>query len=1279
MEKHFNARPVTLSSAITTEKISFYIDKNNCRNVDHNYQRSAHILIESLYDPELVHTILPKEIAKIVEDDRTYLSKMKFNVSPSYGDYSLTTRALINNWIIINNAMLQWSLVYTLETSSFSKIGDVVVLKTTSGPELITDWNMLCNEVDYLRARMCLFMYYDLEKLTHLQHETKGLIDAYNLDFVKYGDKIRLIQKSIPMMTLYSTDPNVTITELYNDSKDPFPDSKVFEFFSNTNLGPIDTLRLGMVYKMFGYITVDKTMAEDEFQHNCSFNLDVDPFELNLTLCYWRWEILRGYFKANGHYPKTRYAHPIIQAYLSLNQPIPDIVVPFLDSLVFGHTFDMDYSLTIQDLLQDRAICPPKHLLNEKQLPLKHRNYLMAVLNEQHLDLEEVINQSKDGFSPDEMVIKFALKDKELKEKGRQFGITCFKPKAALQNLNKNAMTLLKYFEGDVTTVSQSDKEEIIEDMLTKFRSGDYHFIVIDFKNWYKYFTERNTRTFVQDANRLFGSSGLFNFMIDIARRSLHTFTYPGGRPQLCNNPDLSSANGFAQHFWSSKTKAVTTKVLNDHFSDYSVAFSGDNITVMVKETTEEALIKFRKDLVRRCRGDGHLIKEEDCWFSNCVGEFLQRRFFNGQEIPQDLKKMTRAMVTSDEYLKGDNSVVSSIFSSCSDLVSSPSINLLNSRKIALDMTFIHFRSIYRDVDTRILTIPSILGGYPIPPIEFHMIKGIEDPLSLFCCHLKNHPNSKFLETILKRAIRSRPLSDLINNPYSLPVRKNTDMKKELMKEADQELMDITNNQSILDMITMRSNDESLYRTLTSMIPYDPIISQIIYESSVTALKDQVKSKFTRASTLVTLKINEKELSLRKFDESYFQYLSKLSKSFRGRLLLDLSKPSVQVAQDLSSLAWKIPFSNSFRVPPLEMLTIIGDDQNRIPVTQGEYPYRNFYSLGRGEYGKVIHNGFADSQLRSFEIVKLLPAIKVFPGFHSLISKVENCYELDPDPTYNKNILVSAPTSCTSKTKYNIKNSNKISLRQRAWVEMILDEVKESIRIDYSMLQAVCDMYLSYGCDSLFLNIGNYNHGPTVPHLIKDFYSTPIMRNKIDLVNSPSLIVEQSVYKQFANLSTIMSSSYGDSLYNVEFSLLKMSKWEKKKVGEVVLVKDTGTFSTHLKSIRVKPGYTKVSTKGEISHLRHTCNHPKEEYLPNHLYIMCKFPNDNDLRDYYTGSSLSVGDYWIKWRIEFYMGGRVTLGGNMNLRSGSGTPRQICSLCFNKKISKIRKKLHQET
>lgn len=622
--------------------------------------------------------------------------------------------------------------------------------------------------------------------------------------------------------------------------------------------------------------------------------------------------LLKNYLEAKGVWPDMVFSSKTTSLFDLWQRGVtalPDGSYPLTDwdhtsiSKIFDFNFHEDYL----NLIQDKSCAPPLSALKKfyegRDIDKAQRRVLAVMLAKKDVNTRQLISEfARNALSDDEFNILLYPKECEFKLAARMFCMLSFSIRLIFSIIQENVKdSVFKLLPYQSMTMDQNELTTKLLAMTESSAHKETLFIEVDLSRWNLNFRPLLMEGLGKILDMLFGVCNVFGRTHEIFERSLvSVFIRDLNIASLnAHSPDLQSIEnsgvqwrghlggfeGIDQATWTIATIGMIYKALWNEKCSFILLGQGDNQTLAITrygrstESMESFSNRIMQNIETSCKNLNHVAKPEEFIDSTTVLTYSKVFIVRGRIVPMEVKfAMNIAPITASE-IPAIGEALGAIYSAAIGSATNshePSRLWLLALMHAEDCLTrfakrgawfgphakeLGFSRLKLDQKKILLTLPSILGGFPICSWINFFIRQEPDPLGSAIASVQFLARSDHLYgrvlTFLTRddSFRSGEVSldKLLEDPYSIPLTNPPTQKSHLERAALEALRSRTVNKDIRELINAGGGAaaDSLKASLLSMRPLFPTLAMDLYKISAPGKFESIAKLFTLTRTFV--------------------------------------------------------------------------------------------------------------------------------------------------------------------------------------------------------------------------------------------------------------------------------------------------------------------------------------------------------------------------------------------------------------------------------------------
>lgn len=502
-------------------------------------------------------------------------------------------------------------------------------------------------------------------------------------------------------------------------------------------------------------------------------------------LAYSRKMFAQRYFFRHNCWPPGVYPKYFMKKYVSRSQWVSDEDNRILGldewaKIRFTKVFNYDYFVDTTEILKDSAMSPDYnawwtmydrcafnilHGHEPKLIPDNiERRVMMRYLKGEENECRKAVEDAQiNATDPSNYICEVCLKEGELNSTGRGFIKQTYEQRLVQVSMESNlAKSLLPYF--DEQTMTSSELERLMKTASATRVMGEFVTNTnLDLAKWNITFRNELVRPFGELLDELFGTGELYTNSHDWFEKTVAlsndrmcppnfdtvkdpitgvTYYIPHEGPYSHLN-HLGGFEGMHQKKWTFITIMVILFVAETLSLKVKVIGQGDNQVMFTRYTEQQKSdIKILQErslnmLAGNFAKIGLKLKPTETWYSRRLFEYGRERILEGMTVPSGLKRATKLVSDINDgysswqtYLTTIETVTESI--ARKDFFPDPAFLLYGfnvTNYLFRRGTIQHSTSINKVV--ALLNYPICLGGLTVGTYMSHLIRGVDDKLTL--------------------------------------------------------------------------------------------------------------------------------------------------------------------------------------------------------------------------------------------------------------------------------------------------------------------------------------------------------------------------------------------------------------------------------------------------------------------------------------------------------------------------------------------------------------------
>jgi len=577
-----------------------------------------------------------------------------------------------------------------------------------------------------------------------------------------------------------------------------------------------------------------------------------------------------------------------------------------LSEVEFKKFMEFDYSPDYLDMIDDKAICPGAQHASGFWFggnSSAYRRLLESLIKRKDVDTFDIVERMRRGkFSINQRIVELTQKEREFKTSARCFAKLEFEVRLFFVLTEANLKRFMGGENGDdgylpqqTMTMSNTKLRKRLYDLTSEKARNNTCLVEVDFSRWNLRWRAAAVNPIARSLEHIFGLPGVFSqahkFFSSCTFVLTDKHTLPEGVKSGMHAKDWPTSDlvwrnhyggieGIQQTVWTICTVAMMFFALQDEDCSFHMAGQGDNQVFYVsfdisKTDLQTSLFNFLHSLERRSERLNHEVKPEECIDSKTVLTYGKEIYVEGVHILYSLKFSSRAFSRLDHSVpsltKEIAGVVSNSIAVAGTLNNSiraiwwkfVQVFLMLQRRRSSLINYPEWSHIDRllanKTARKILLIPGSVGGLPMMPWTRYFSKGETDDLSFDVAatyHLSQNTKSirNYMSLLLNGEFMPNKIdpTNLINDPYSIPIDKPDDASHLIADAVGKQLPNIVVNRDLAAIVkpTLRLQGEKYKKFLTEMDPLHPQIASDLFDLSPAGLYNKTVKRFSMTRTI---------------------------------------------------------------------------------------------------------------------------------------------------------------------------------------------------------------------------------------------------------------------------------------------------------------------------------------------------------------------------------------------------------------------------------------------
>ncbi|QJT73698.1 RNA-dependent RNA polymerase [Botrytis cinerea negative-stranded RNA virus 4] len=586
-----------------------------------------------------------------------------------------------------------------------------------------------------------------------------------------------------------------------------------------------------------------------------------------------------------------------------------------LTDVRFEKFIEFDYSPDYLDMIDDKAISPGGQHAAQfwfSSNSTTYRRLLESLIKRTDVDTFAIVERMRRGkFSLAERIVELTQKEREFKISARCFSKLTFEVRLFFVLTEANLKRFCGGDTGDngylpqqTMTMSSTKLKQRLYNLSTRTNTAKTCMIEVDFSRWNLRWKPWTVNPISRTLEDIFGLPGVFSQAHNFFSSATIVLTDKHNKPpgikegmpahkwptsNLVWRNHTGGFEGIQQTLWTICTIAMMYYALRDEECSFKMAGQGDNQIFHInfldsKKTLNQSLLQLLFSMDRECGRLNHEVKPEECIDSKTVLTYGKEIYIKGVHKMYSLKFSSRAFARSDYSIPSLSKEIAGLVSNSIAVAGTlyQPIRAILWKHLQV-LLFLHrrsksnffkeeCRSINRLLKTRTsrkaLLIPGSLGGLPMMPWTRYFSKGETDDLSFDVAAsyyiAKSEPIiQNYLSLLLHKEFTSTEIdvSNLINDPHSIPIDRPNDSSHLIAEAISQVLPNVVVNKDIKQLINPnhRHTADRYKKLLSKIRPVYPQILHDLFELTPSGLTDKMIKRFSMTRTL------EKFVDMRSF------------------------------------------------------------------------------------------------------------------------------------------------------------------------------------------------------------------------------------------------------------------------------------------------------------------------------------------------------------------------------------------------------------------------------
>jgi hypothetical protein len=577
-----------------------------------------------------------------------------------------------------------------------------------------------------------------------------------------------------------------------------------------------------------------------------------------------------------------------------------------LDDVEFKKFMEFDYSPDYLDMIDDKAICPGGQHASGFWFggnSSAYRRLLESLIKRKDVDTFDIVERMRRGkFHINQRIVELTQKEREFKTSARCFAKLEFEVRLFFVLTEANLKRFMGGENGDdgylpqqTMTMSNTKLRKRLYDLTAEKARNNTCLVEVDFSRWNLRWRAASVNPIARSLEHIFGLPGVFSqahkFFSSCTFVLTDKHTLPEGVKHGMHAKDWPTSDlvwrnhyggieGIQQTLWTICTVAMMFFSLQNEDCSFHMAGQGDNQVFYVsfditRTNLQTSLFNFLHSLERGSERLNHEVKPEECIDSKTVLTYGKELYVQGVHILYSLKFSSRAFSRLDHSVPSLTKEIAGVVSNSIAVAGT-----LNNSLRAIWWKFVQVflmlqrrrsslinepewhqidRLLANKTARKILLIPGSVGGLPMMPWTRYFSKGETDDLSFDVAatyHLSQHTKSirNYMSLLLTGEFMPHKIdpTNLINDPYSIPIDKPDDASHLIADEVGKQLPSIVVNRDLAAIVkpTLRVQGEKYKKYLTEMDPLHPQIASDLFDLTPAGLYNKTVKRFSMTRTI---------------------------------------------------------------------------------------------------------------------------------------------------------------------------------------------------------------------------------------------------------------------------------------------------------------------------------------------------------------------------------------------------------------------------------------------
>ncbi|QWT43285.1 putative large polymerase protein [Anisopteromalus calandrae negative-strand RNA virus 1] len=298
------------------------------------------------------------------------------------------------------------------------------------------------------------------------------------------------------------------------------------------------------LYRHFGHPTVDEEGGCLKIKKIVEARRPPKAQTMNNLVGVLQRSFISTFIQKEGRWPKVTNSEelqsPVLREMIKnnarhINLYTSEVTLSDWKDIEFGQELDFDYHPDYTELLDDKALAPPRSKVRAiyhsamlgYRAPklLSSRRLMIAILEMSQLSVKEIIDKISQRKVPkDWMIIILHAKERELKLLPRMFALMVLEIRMYFAVTEANIKNkVFRYFPQQTMTLNESDSVKRLLGFTSVKKDSDYLslFVMIDFSAWNTHWSLWSTAAVFRFLDRVLGLTEVYTYTHEFFRESL--------------------------------------------------------------------------------------------------------------------------------------------------------------------------------------------------------------------------------------------------------------------------------------------------------------------------------------------------------------------------------------------------------------------------------------------------------------------------------------------------------------------------------------------------------------------------------------------------------------------------------------------------------------------------------------------------------------------------------------------------------------------------------------